>query len=91
MKVTSGHLEELRVLLLEKNAALDTGSRAAFAAADRRDQLTAELRLLRGGFDILAGAFAQDSELSKSQLYSLPAAAQQLLAYTPAKPAPATV
>jgi hypothetical protein len=35
MKVTSSNLEELKVALLEKTAALDTASKAAKAATDR--------------------------------------------------------
>jgi hypothetical protein len=91
MKVASGHLEELRVLLLEKTAALDVATKALKAVADQRDALVGEVRLLQGGFDIFAAAFAQDSELSKPQLDSLPASAQQVLQYTPTKAAPAAV
>jgi hypothetical protein len=90
MKVTSSNLDELKVALLEKNAALDTQTKAAKAATDLRDSLAGDMRLLQGAFDICASAFAQDTELSANQLNDLPAAAQGVLGYTkPAKPAPA--
>ncbi len=84
MKITSQHLEQVRVRLLEKNASLDTAFSALSAAATQHDQLTGEVRALQGSFDIFAAAFAQDADLSGHQLDDLPAEAQQVLGY--AKP-----
>jgi hypothetical protein len=82
MKVTSQHLEELRVALLEKNASLEVAAKAATAAADQRDHLNGQVRALQGSFDIFAASFAQDSELASGQLAELPAEAQAILGYT---------
>jgi hypothetical protein len=84
MKISSQHLEELRVALLEKNAALDTAGKAAQEAVDRRDQVTGELRLLQGAFDVVAATYAQDGELTTNQTNDLPSAAQQIIGYKPA-------
>ncbi len=83
MKITSEHLEQLRLALLEKNAALDSQSKAATEAIALRDTTSAKVRRLQGSFDIFAAAYAQDSELSEGQLASLPAEAQAILDYTP--------
>ncbi|HXC43726.1 MAG TPA: hypothetical protein VNY51_09425 [Candidatus Dormibacteraeota bacterium] len=88
MKVSSSHLEELRTLLVEQTAALDSETKAAKVATDARDERAAAVRGLQAGFDICAASFAQDSEVTTNQLNDLPAEVQKVLGYTKAaKPA----
>lgn len=89
MKIASSHLEAIRTLLVEQSAALDTESKTAKAANDQREKRSAAVRGLQAGFDVAAAAFAQDTELSTSQLDALPAEVQKVLGYEKpaAKPA----
>jgi hypothetical protein len=87
MKIASSHLEEIRALLVEQSAALDSETKSANAATDAREKRSATVRGLRAGFDVVAASFAQDSELSKAQVESLPAACHQVLGFSPAEPA----
>jgi hypothetical protein len=89
MKITSEHLEQTRLLLLEKGEALNLSTKAAQEAADRRDQITGELRLLQGAFDVLAATYAQDADLTANQGNDLPAAAQAIIGHKPAASAKA--
>jgi hypothetical protein len=89
MKITSDHLEQARLLLLEKTEAANLSTKAATEATDRRDQLTGELRLLQGAFDILAGTYAQDADLAGNQANDLPAAVQAIIGFKPATAAKA--
>ncbi len=83
MKITSEHLEQVRLILLEKGAALDAQTKAAVEAIATRDATSAAVRGLQGAFDICASAYAQDAELSTGQLNDLPAPARAVLGYTP--------
>jgi hypothetical protein len=88
MKIASSHLEAIRLQLLEQSTALDSETKTAKAAADQRDKRTAAVRALNGAFDVCAASFAQDTELSASQLNDMPAEVQQALGYKPVgKPA----
>lgn len=90
MKITSRHLEEIRLLLLEQSANLDALTKAATTAEEARDQKSATVRSLQAAFDITASAYASDSDLSVGQLDQLPNEAQTILGYAkPAKAAPA--
>jgi hypothetical protein len=89
MKTTAQHLEAIRLLLLEQSAAVATASTTAQAATAARDQRSATVKGLHAGFDVCASSFAQDSELSASQLDAMPAEVQKILGYEKpaAKPA----
>lgn len=91
MKITSEHLEQVRLALLEKNAALDTQTKAASEAIAVRDTTSAAVRGLQGAFDICASAYVQDAELSAGQLNDLPATVQSILGFELKATAPAKV
>ncbi len=80
MKVTSEHLEQVRLTLIEKNAALTAETKAASEAITSRNATSASVR---GLLDIFAASYAQDGELSSAQLNDLPSEAQTILGYAP--------
>ena len=83
MKITTANLDAVRSLLLKSSEQLTTAAKEAAAAEESRMVLDGRVRMLQGAFDICAASYAQDAELSESQLDSLPAAVQNALAYAP--------
>jgi hypothetical protein len=83
MKITSEHLEQVRLALIERSTALSVKQKAAAEAIGARDETSAKVRGLQGAFDICAASYAQDSELSSGQLNDLPTAVQSILGFDP--------
>lgn len=86
MKITSQHLDAVRGLLVAASSKLDDQTKAAKAAVELRDSMSAQARSLQGVFDICASSFAQDTELSSAQLNDLPPAALDAIGYSKPKP-----